>query len=141
MIVHDTMKLLVVLSGFMLFPLSKSNLIVEVKSIPNSRGNIFIGLFRPKDEFPVFGKQYIGKIIPVSGRKLSYSFNELAEGKYAVAVFHDENKNGKLDKNYLGIPVEAYGFSNNARRTFSAPSFEEAEINVKSDVIISISLK
>jgi uncharacterized protein (DUF2141 family) len=125
----------------MLFPLSKSNLIVEVKSIPNSRGNIFIGLFRPKDEFPVFGKQYIGKIIPVSGRKLSYSFNELAEGKYAVAVFHDENKNGKLDKNYLGIPVEAYGFSNNARRTFSAPSFEEAEINVKSDVIISISLK
>ena len=141
MIVHDTMKLLVVLSSFMLFPLSKSNLIVEVKSIPNSRGNIFIGLFRPKDEFPVFGKQYIGKIIPVSGRKLSYSFNELAEGKYAVAVFHDENKNGKLDKNYLGIPVEAYGFSNNARRTFSAPSFEEAEINVKSDVIISISLK
>lgn len=141
MIVHDTMKLLVVLSGFMLFPLSKSNLIVEVKSIPNSKGNIFIGLFRPKDEFPVFGKQYIGKIIPVSGRKLSYSFNELAEGKYAVAVFHDENKNGKLDKNYLGIPVEAYGFSNNARRTFSAPSFEEAEINVKSDVIISISLK
>jgi uncharacterized protein (DUF2141 family) len=125
----------------MLFPLSKSNLIVEVKSIPNSRGNIFIGLFRPKDEFPVFGKQYIGKIIPVSGRKLSYSFNELAEGKYAVAVFHDENKNGKLDKNYLGIPVEAYGFSNNARRTFSAPSFEEAEINVKSDVIISVSLK
>jgi uncharacterized protein (DUF2141 family) len=125
----------------MLFPLSKSNLIVEVKSIPNSKGNIFIGLFRPKDEFPVFGKQYIGKIIPVSGRKLSYSFNELAEGKYAVAVFHDENKNGKLDKNYLGIPVEAYGFSNNARRTFSAPSFEEAEINVKSDVIISISLK
>jgi uncharacterized protein (DUF2141 family) len=125
----------------MLFPLSKSNLIVEVKSIPNSRGNIFIGLFRPKDEFPVFGKQYIGKIIPVSGRKLSYSFSELAEGKYAVAVFHDENKNGKLDKNYLGIPVEAYGFSNNARRTFSAPSFEEAEINVKSDVIISISLK
>lgn len=141
MIVHDTMKLLVVLSGFMLFPLSKSNLIVEVKSIPNSKGNIFIGLFRPKDEFPVFGKQYIGKIIPVSGGKLSYSFNELAEGKYAVAVFHDENKNGKLDKNYLGIPVEAYGFSNNARRTFSAPSFEEAEINVKSDVIISISLK
>jgi uncharacterized protein (DUF2141 family) len=53
----------------------------------------------------------------------------------------DKNKNGKLDKNYLGIPTEAYGFSNNARRTFSAPSFEEAEVNLNSDLAISITLK
>jgi uncharacterized protein (DUF2141 family) len=46
-----------------------------------------------------------------------------------------------LDKNYLGIPTEAYGFSNNARRTFSAPSFEEAEINLNTDLAISITLK
>ena len=72
---------------------------------------------------------------------MSYTFPELEEGKYAVAVFHDENKNGKLDKNYLGIPTEVYGFSNNARRTFSAPSFEEAEVNLKSDLTISIVLK
>ena len=72
---------------------------------------------------------------------MSYSFAELAEGKYAVAVFHDENKNGILDKNYLGIPTEAYGFSNNARRTFSAPSFKEAEVILNSDLAISITLK
>jgi uncharacterized protein (DUF2141 family) len=135
------MKALIVFSCFILFPFSKSKLIVEVKSIPNDKGNIFIGLFRPKDEFPKFGKQYIGKIISVSGKKMSYTFPELEEGKYAVAVFHDENKNGKLDKNYLGIPTEVYGFSNNARRTFSAPSFEEAEVNLKSDLTISIVLK
>lgn len=135
------MKALIIVSCFALFPLSKSNLTVEVKSIPNEKGTIFIGLFRPKDQFPIFGKQYIGKVIPVSGKKISYTFNDLGEGNYAVAVFHDENKNGKLDKNYLGIPTEAYGFSNNARRTFSAPSFEEAEVNLKSDLTISITLK
>jgi len=135
------MKSLIILTCFILFPLAKSKFTVDVKSIPNEKGNIFIGLFRPKDEFPIFGKQYIGKIISVSGKKMSYSFNDLSEGQYAVAVFHDENKNGKLDKNYLGIPTEAYGFSNNARRTFSAPSFEEAEVNLKSDLTISITLK
>jgi uncharacterized protein (DUF2141 family) len=135
------MKSLIMLTCFILFPLAKSKLTVDIKSIPNEKGNIFIGLFRPKDEFPIFGKQYIGKIISVSGKKMSYSFNDLSEERYAVAVFHDENKNGKLDKNYLGIPTEAYGFSNNARRTFSAPSFEEAEVNLKSDLTISITLK
>jgi uncharacterized protein (DUF2141 family) len=135
------MKALFFFSCLFLFPFSKSKLTVEVKSIPNDKGTIFIGLFRPKDQFPIFGKQYIGKVIPVSGKNMSYLFNDLSDGKYAVAVFHDENKNGKLDKNYLGIPTEAYGFSNNARRTFSAPSFEEAEVNLKSDLTISIMLK
>ena len=135
------MKALFFFSFLILLPLSKNNLTVDIKSIPNTNGTIFIGLFRQKDEFPVFGKQYIGKIIPVTGKKMSYSFPELAQGKYAVAVYHDENKNGKLDKNYLGIPTEAYGFSNNARRTFSAPSFEEAAIDLKSDLTISITLK
>lgn len=135
------MKALSFFSFLILFPLSKNDLTVEVKSIPKAKGSIFIGLFRPKDEFPVFGKQYIGKIIPVTGKNMSHSFPELAEGKYTVAVYHDENKNGKLDKNHLGIPTEVYGFSNNARRTFSAPSFEEAAIDLKSDLTISITLK
>jgi len=135
------MKALIFFSSFLLFPFSKSKLTVEVKSIPNEKGTIFIGLFRPKDEFPIFGKQYLGKVIPVTGKKMNYSFTELEEGSYAVAVFHDQNKNGKLDKNYLGIPTEVYGFSNNARRTFSAPSFEEAQVNLKSDLTISITLK
>ena len=124
-----------------LSPNSKSNITIEIKGIPSEKGNIFVGLFRQKDEFPVFGKQYIGKIIPVTGKKMTYTFDNLSEGKYAIAIYHDENKNGKLDKNYLGVPTEAYGFSNNARRTFSAPSFEEAELNLKSDLNISITLK
>jgi hypothetical protein len=65
------MKALFFVSCIILYPLSKSKLTIEVKSIPNEKGNIFIGLFRPKDDFPIFGKQYIGKNISVSGKKMS----------------------------------------------------------------------
>lgn len=124
-----------------LFTPSKHKISIEIKGIASEKGNLYVALFRQKDEFPVFGKQYLGKIVPVTSKKMSYAFDNLSEGKYAIAIYHDANKNGKLDKNYLGIPTEAYGFSNNARRSFSAPSFEEAEINLKTDIGISITLK
>jgi uncharacterized protein (DUF2141 family) len=60
----------------------------------------------------------------------SVEFPDLPPGRYAVIVFHDENDNGLLDKNGLGIPIEGYGFSNNATGFFSAPSFDDAAITV-----------
>jgi uncharacterized protein (DUF2141 family) len=48
------------------------------------------------------------------------------QGRIAIAVFQDLNKNGKLDKNIAGIPKEPYGFSLNFRPTFRGPKFEEA---------------
>ena len=46
--------------------------------------------------------------------------------KFAIAVFHDENSNGILDRNQLGIPSERYGFSNDSRGMTGPPTFEEA---------------
>ena len=51
-------------------------------------------------------------------------------GKYAVAVIHDENENQKLDRNFLGIPKEGFGFANNPRVLLSAPSFQAASTEV-----------
>ena len=53
-------------------------------------------------------------------------FEEVPPGTYAMAVVHDENMNGKLDTGLLGIPTEGYGFSNDAKALFSAPSFADA---------------
>jgi uncharacterized protein (DUF2141 family) len=50
----------------------------------------------------------------------------LPYGDYAFAVFQDENSNGKLDKNALGIPVEPYAFSGNPPSKWRMPKFEEA---------------
>lgn len=54
----------------------------------------------------------------------------LPPGRYAIAVIHDENENEKLDRNFLGIPREGFGFANNPRVTFSTPTWQAASTNV-----------
>ena len=66
---------------------------------------------------------------------------DLPEGIYAIALFVDANKNLKIDKNFLGIPKEQFGFSNNAMGKLSAPSFEQAKFQVEGSVTQNIKLK
>jgi uncharacterized protein (DUF2141 family) len=63
---------------------------------------------------------------------LSVRFGDLAPGRYAVRVMHDENGNRKLDTNFVGIPTEGYGFSNNPRAMRPA-TFEEARFDVPAE--------
>jgi uncharacterized protein (DUF2141 family) len=53
------------------------------------------------------------------------TISELRIGSYAIRVFHDQNSNGKLDTNLIGIPKERFGFSNNVMGQFGPPAFEE----------------
>ena len=64
----------------------------------------------------------------------------LPEGTYAIALFVDANENLKIDKNFLGIPKEQYGFSNNAMGKLSGPSFEQAKFQVKGSAAKNLSL-
>ena len=66
---------------------------------------------------------------------------EIPDGEYAIAFFMDANGNKKLDKNFLGIPKEQYGFSNNAMGTLSAPTFEQAKFKVAGNTVQNIKLK
>ena len=66
---------------------------------------------------------------------------EIPDGDYAIAFFIDANGNKKLDKNFLGIPKEQFGFSNNAMGTLSAPSFEQAKFRVAGNTVQNIKLK
>ena len=65
---------------------------------------------------------------------------ELPAGQYAVGIFHDVNLNNKMDNNFLGLPKEQYGFSNNARALFGPPSYEDAAFELKGDTKQSIDL-
>ncbi|MFM6963936.1 MAG: DUF2141 domain-containing protein [Sphingomonadales bacterium] len=126
------MKLLLIL--FFLCFLGKTyDLEVQVDGIPNTKGTLFIGLFNSSASFPEYGKQYKGVVVVHEGKSHTYRFKNLPQDTYALAIYHDENKNGKLDKNLFGAPTEAYGFSNNAREMFSAPSFGAAKIILDRD--------
>ena len=135
----------VFLSLISLFILNQSStsydLTINVTGFPSSKGDAYIAIYRVSDDFPVFGKQFKGKTSSISGTASKVVFSNIPSGSYAVAVYHDKNNNKTLDKNYLGIPTESYGFSNNARPTFSAPSFEEASFMVSDHKTINITVK
>lgn len=69
-------------------------------------------------------------------------FLDIETGTYALAVIHDENMDGEIDTNWLGVPTEGYGFSAGAEASMSAPSFEDASFTYEGgDLDLTISLK
>lgn len=105
---------------------------ISFTNIQHPRGSIYLGVYRSESDFLNPEKACLKKIIPVAATgNFELDCSELTPGVYAVSCFHDLNDNGKLDTNFFGIPVEPYGFSNNARPKFRAPKWEEAKFTVK----------
>ncbi|GAB4037553.1 DUF2141 domain-containing protein [Spirosoma gilvum] len=108
--------------------LSKTNLTIEVHNVQTLNGSVFIALFAAGKEFPS-GKPIEGEKVAAASHSVQASFS-VEPGEYAIAVFHDENGNGQLDKRIFGIPKEPYGFSNNFRPKMSAPKFTDCRFTV-----------
>ena len=108
------------------------NLTGQLTNLRGGRGACYLALFASAEGFPRQTSQAVRTLrLPVSGATASFSFESLPPGSYALAVYHDENNNGQLDKNFFGLPTERYGFSNNARSMmFFPPSFGAARFVV-----------
>jgi uncharacterized protein (DUF2141 family) len=134
--------LLLLCTGFPEAQAQTSTLTVQVTQIKSTKGKVLFALFNGADGFPgTHQKAFkLMEAIPAVGTT-TIRFENLPEGTYALAVFHDENKDGKLNTNLVGIPKEPYGFSNNARPAFSAPSFKEASFVFKNSKTLSIEVK
>jgi uncharacterized protein (DUF2141 family) len=101
---------------------------VKVLNIRTSAGNVACALFESSVGFPA---EYLRSatnimVIKVRHREARCDFEDIAPGTYALVVVHDENMDGKLDTNLLGIPTEGYGFSNDATALLGSPSFSAA---------------
>jgi uncharacterized protein (DUF2141 family) len=101
---------------------------VKILSIRNSTGAVACALFESPAGFPTEFMNFAINIMMIKVRdtKARCDFEDIPPGTYALAVIHDENMNGKLDTNMLGIPTEGYGFSNNAKALLGTPSFSAA---------------
>jgi len=101
---------------------------VEILKIRNNTGTVACALFESPDGFPLEYLHYATNIVVVRVRETQARcvFSDIRSGSYALAVIHDENMNGNLDTNRLGIPVEGYGFSRNASALLGTPSFSAA---------------
>lgn len=98
---------------------------VKITNLETPTGTIYIGVYTADNDFPSEKDRLKGYKFKPSALTFSTEITDLPYGSYAFALYQDVNENGKIDKNWLGVPTEPYGFSNNARPTFKAPSFEE----------------
>lgn len=116
------------------------DLAVEVRGIAQAKGDVLIAVY---DKSDTWLKKSLRQV-KVTAQKGSVTtlFKDLLEGDYSISLFHDENVNGRMDSNPMGIPLEAYGFSNDASGNFGPASFDDATFNLPAGGIsVVINLK
>jgi uncharacterized protein (DUF2141 family) len=116
---------------------------VKILNIRNSTGTVACALFEAPAGFPIEFLRYATNIMVIKIRdtQARCDFLDIPPGTYALAVIHDENMNGKLDTNWLGVPTEGYGFSNDAKGSLGAPLFSAASFaydGARLDLTISL---
>jgi uncharacterized protein (DUF2141 family) len=125
--------LLLILTLFAFTGMSKeeNTLQLTVNKIKNNEGVVRVLLFKGSEGFPdELDKAHSNASIKIQNGKAIITFEGLAEGDYALSVFHDSQNTGKLRTNAFGVPRDGYGFSNNATGTFGPPSFDKASFKV-----------
>jgi uncharacterized protein (DUF2141 family) len=123
-----------------LFQTEKHDLRVTVKGINSSKGLIEFALYKNPDVFTQAGKTHRLARVNAQKGEVSFVFSDLEPGKYAIVVYHDENQNKICDKNFFGIPTEAYAFSNNVRPKLTVPSFDDCAVQLQQNKSISIQM-
>ena len=112
--------------------IAAGTLVIHVTGARNVKGHLLVSVWPGPQGFPsspvrIIGPQKVG----LDGASLSASatFRDLPAGDYSVTVMHDENDNGKMDKNLLGIPKEGFGVSNDPKKKLHMPTFDETKFH------------
>lgn len=116
------------LSGTMVAA-SAADLTVTVDGLRNANGTVRYEIDSSADAWDNKAKAFATADVKAATGSVAYTFKNIPPGTYGVGVYQDENDNGKLDTNFLGIPKEGYGFSNNLK-LMRKPTFEEAHFDV-----------
>lgn len=125
---------------FLLFTITlfSSEITVKVTGLKSEKGAVGFGLFNTDKYFLRKEGKYKKAQVKISENGTFYTFKNIPEGIYAISVYHDENGNGKLDKNLIGFPKEGVGISNDAKGFFGPPTFEDARFVLKAYKTITI---
>lgn len=100
---------------------------VAIDGLHSDKGQVICSLYSSADGFPKNDRKAIAHATSlIRNRHGDCTFAGIQPGTYGVSVFHDENSNGRLDTNFLGIPREGVGASNGAKGHFGPPSFHDA---------------
>ena len=108
-----------------------SNLTVQIDNVESTSGVIWVGVYDSADNFLNKDKAILKRIEIRHPGVVSLRISDLLYGKdYAVAVLHDLNNNGDLDRNFFGIPTEPFAFSGTIHSSWRAPRFDEVKFRL-----------
>lgn len=106
---------------------------VTITGMRSDSGIVRMSLFNSEKKWKTKKGAFRHAITPVIDGISKVEFFNIPKGRYAIMLYHDRNGNDKFDKNFLGIPLENYGFSNNISPFLSLPSFESTSFRVDCD--------
>ncbi len=111
-------------------PARAADLTVVVSNITSNAGNVMLGLFDSASTFPKTVTKFAMAAAAErdAAARVTLVLRDLTPGTYALSAYHDLDANGQLNNNMMGLPVEPYGFANNARGSFGPPSFQAASV-------------
>ena len=118
---------------------AQHSITVDITEIGELKGEIEMCLYDTEQHF--MNDPVKCTFIEVKEAKITHTFPDLPKGKYAVVIYQDLNGNRDLDTNWMRIPKEPYGFSNNPSTSFGPPSFEKASFEVLQDHKIEVRLE
>jgi uncharacterized protein (DUF2141 family) len=114
---------------------------IEVDGIRNDEGVVQLALFRTADGYPRRSERAARTAsIAASVAGVHVTFEDLPPGSWALAVLHDENANGRLDTNLVGVPLEGIGASREATRRLGEPRFDDARFELKEDEDVALAI-
>jgi uncharacterized protein (DUF2141 family) len=111
-------------------PARAADLVVTIEGVRNDHGNIRAGIFDSAATWLDGDKALARLVVKAAAPRTVLTFEGLVPGTYAVAFYHDENENQKHDRNFLGAPVEGFGFTRDPTVVLSPPDFAACTIEV-----------
>lgn len=117
---------------------SQNTILVRIHNVESTDGTINVAAYSSDDTFLSMDRAVKGSMVSAHKGIVTLKIEDLPAGEYALAVFHDENGNGKLDTNWLGIPKEKVAFSKGKLHMFGPPKYSECAFDIISDHEIDI---
>lgn len=129
---------LLLLSSFLFS--QTANITLRVKGIDDTKGIMAVALFDSEEMYKSKDTYVHAEKVKVTDVEFTYVFKDVSPGIYAIKVYHDVNEDGKLSTNWIGMPKEPFGFSNDAKGRMGPPDYEDASFEVNGDIELIINL-
>lgn len=116
------------------------DLAIRIDDVKTTQGQLMVALYSSADGF--LKDSVRASAAPATAGSTTVVFKDLPAGDYGIALYHDANGNGKMDRNAMGLPVEDYAFSNNAIGNMGPPSFDQAKFALpQGGTTVTVSLR